>query len=149
MSAAVALDFPDSHYDPQSGRFLSQDPLGLAAGDTNLYRYVFNNPLKYTDPMGMEVNGHIYTPSDFNAALNTPAGKSAINSGFIGPDLRFVYTESGVIDMRHAQAAFENTRSLINSGVPAGKEFTWYREPEEINDKNTKDLYSFSCNLCC
>ena len=28
------------YYEPASGRFLSEDPLGFAAGDTNLYRYV-------------------------------------------------------------------------------------------------------------
>ena len=31
-------------YDPSAGRFLQQDPIGFAAGDTNLYRYVFNAP---------------------------------------------------------------------------------------------------------
>gem|GEM_PF-5299947 len=40
-------------YDPAEGRFLSEDPLGFAAGDANLNRYVFNNPLSYTDPSGL------------------------------------------------------------------------------------------------
>ncbi|NEQ42442.1 MAG: hypothetical protein F6K00_02320 [Leptolyngbya sp. SIOISBB] len=35
------------------GRFLSEDPMGFAAGDANLYRYVFNSPTNYTDPGGM------------------------------------------------------------------------------------------------
>ena len=39
-------------YNPTLGRFLSMDPLGFAAGDYNLYRYAFNNPLLYTDPTG-------------------------------------------------------------------------------------------------
>jgi len=39
-------------YDPATGRFLSQDPLGFAAGDTNLYRYVGNSPLDFVDPSG-------------------------------------------------------------------------------------------------
>lgn len=39
-------------YDPNTGRFMSQDPIGLEAGDTNLYRYAFNNPLMYLDPTG-------------------------------------------------------------------------------------------------
>lgn len=39
-------------YDPFSGRFISQDPRGLSAGDTNLYRYVFNGPTNGTDPSG-------------------------------------------------------------------------------------------------
>jgi RHS repeat-associated protein len=40
------------YYDPSVGRFISEDPIGFAAGDTNLYRYVNNNPTNYTDPSG-------------------------------------------------------------------------------------------------
>ena len=40
------------YYDPETGRFLTKDPIGLAGGDTNLYRYVGNNPVNYTDPTG-------------------------------------------------------------------------------------------------
>src|SRR5207302_6670490 len=40
-------------YDPHTGRFISQDPSGFAAGDPNLYRYVTNDPTNFTDPTGM------------------------------------------------------------------------------------------------
>lgn len=40
-------------YDPAVGRFLSEDPLGFAAGDTNLQRYVSNSPTNHTDPTGL------------------------------------------------------------------------------------------------
>ena len=40
-------------YDPDSGRFLQEDPIWFAAGDYNVYRYVGNNPLNSTDPSGM------------------------------------------------------------------------------------------------
>ncbi len=42
------------YYDPEIGRFLNEDPLGFTAGDANLYRYVFNNPVNLTDPDGMQ-----------------------------------------------------------------------------------------------
>jgi len=48
------------YYDPQAGRFLSEDPIGFLSGDAigveaadpNLYRYVRNNPINLTDPTG-------------------------------------------------------------------------------------------------
>jgi len=41
------------YYHPHLGRFLSRDPLGYAAGDENLYRYVLDNPLVLLDPAGL------------------------------------------------------------------------------------------------
>ncbi|MBI3542355.1 MAG: RHS repeat-associated core domain-containing protein, partial [Deltaproteobacteria bacterium] len=43
----------ERYYDPSSGRFLQADPIGFESGDENLYRYVLNNPLQYTDPWGL------------------------------------------------------------------------------------------------
>jgi RHS repeat-associated protein len=40
------------YYDAAIGEFISEDPLGFDAGDTNLMRYVFNSPTNYTDPSG-------------------------------------------------------------------------------------------------
>jgi RHS repeat-associated protein len=42
-------------YDPQTGRFLTQDPIGLAGG-VNLYAYAGNNPIAYSDPFGLGPN---------------------------------------------------------------------------------------------
>jgi RHS repeat-associated protein len=43
-------------YDSNTGRFLSEDPIGLAGGDSNLYRYVGNSPLSLTDFSGNQVD---------------------------------------------------------------------------------------------
>src|SRR5262249_40560157 len=40
------------YYDAQTGRWISVDPLGFAAGDRNLYRYVGNSATNFTDPSG-------------------------------------------------------------------------------------------------
>jgi len=40
-------------YDPHTGRWLSEDPIGFTAGDENLYRYVGNNGPNAVDPFGL------------------------------------------------------------------------------------------------
>jgi len=41
-------------YDPQVGRFISEDPIGFQGGDVNLYAYVLNNPANFRDPTGRQ-----------------------------------------------------------------------------------------------
>jgi RHS repeat-associated protein len=40
------------YYDPQPGRFLGEDPLGMKSAGNNLYIYATNNPTNWTDPRG-------------------------------------------------------------------------------------------------
>jgi len=41
------------YYDVDAGRYIQKDPLGLAAGDANLYRYTKNRPINFIDPSGL------------------------------------------------------------------------------------------------
>ncbi|MGZ3717168.1 MAG: RHS repeat-associated core domain-containing protein [Bdellovibrionota bacterium] len=41
------------NYNPLTGTWLSQDPIGYASGDANYYRYAMGNPLRFTDPSGL------------------------------------------------------------------------------------------------
>ncbi|NJP49210.1 hypothetical protein HCJ93_03745 [Streptomyces sp. SBST2-5] len=45
------LYYRDRYYDPQTGRFISQDPSGHSGG-VNLYQYALASPTTYTDPSG-------------------------------------------------------------------------------------------------
>jgi len=47
-------------YDPQLGRWLSQDPIGFEGG-LNVYGYTWNDPLNFVDPGGMQPD---WTSSD-------------------------------------------------------------------------------------
>jgi len=40
-------------YDPQQGRFITEDPFGFNSGDVNLYSYTRNDPLNFRDPQGL------------------------------------------------------------------------------------------------
>jgi RHS repeat-associated protein len=43
------------YYDAVIGRWTQEDPIGFAAGDSNLYRYVGNSPTNWSDPSGLEI----------------------------------------------------------------------------------------------
>ncbi|MFI5460129.1 MAG: RHS repeat-associated core domain-containing protein [Isosphaerales bacterium] len=46
-------DMRERSYDPSTGQFTSDDPLGLRAGDPNVRRYVANAPVSAIDPSGL------------------------------------------------------------------------------------------------
>ncbi|EDU0978174.1 RHS repeat-associated core domain-containing protein, partial [Salmonella enterica subsp. enterica serovar Anderlecht] len=43
------------YYDPETGRYITQDPIGLKGG-WNLYTYPLNS-VEYIDPLGLSVWG--------------------------------------------------------------------------------------------
>ncbi len=47
-------------YSADSGRFVSRDPIGFNSTDTNIYRFVFNQPLVQLDPSGLKCT--VYVP---------------------------------------------------------------------------------------
>ncbi|SIN97477.1 RHS repeat domain-containing protein [Halodesulfovibrio marinisediminis] len=40
-------------YDPSTGRFIQQDPLGLRGGDADVYGYCLDDPVNLIDPIGL------------------------------------------------------------------------------------------------
>jgi RHS repeat-associated protein len=42
------------YYNPELQRFVTEDPIEFQGGDLNLYNYVHNAPLTYSDPYGLE-----------------------------------------------------------------------------------------------
>ena len=58
------------YYDPDTGRYLTPDPIGLAGG-INLYSYSYQNPVNFIDPWGLKP-GDLYPTVDL-------AGANAVN----------------------------------------------------------------------
>ena len=48
------------YYSTQLGRFITNDPVGFATGDRNLYRYVANSPALFVDPFGETLIERVY-----------------------------------------------------------------------------------------
>jgi RHS repeat-associated protein len=58
------------NYDPSTGQFVSNDPLGPLGGDTNIRRYAFNNPVSVQDPSGL---GYFVGTGAWGVGEATPA----------------------------------------------------------------------------
>jgi len=64
-------------YDASTGRWLAKDPVGFSGGDTNLYGYVLNDPINFTDPLGTD-------GWDVAGALIEGAAKGAVTTFALG-----------------------------------------------------------------
>ena len=56
IATSGLVDMRARFYSPTIGRFLSADPIGTSGG-VNLYAYVGNDPLNFTDPSGLAREG--------------------------------------------------------------------------------------------
>jgi RHS repeat-associated protein len=63
------------YYDPETSRFISEDPIGLAGG-INGYAYVDGDPISNTDPEGLLSIGP-EAPPGTNSLIYIPPGQSA------------------------------------------------------------------------
>jgi RHS repeat-associated protein len=53
FDTAVGLQYNVNRwYDPATGRWTSEDPIGFSGGHANLYAYIGNSPMNGTDPFG-------------------------------------------------------------------------------------------------
>ncbi len=93
-------------YDPNTGNWLTQDPTGFNAGDTNLYRYCGNSPASARDPSGLVVppwdpNAHWWWPFSY---FNKPAAPPAVGPS---PPAEWVHHMAPVVVQGAAEVAAE------------------------------------------
>jgi RHS repeat-associated protein len=113
--------FRARYYDPATGRFVTQDPIGFDAGDANLYRYVGNGPTNDTDRSGLDP--YVYWSwGGFAEGLGNGfaiVGNTA-SFGLISPLNRYandVVAENGGLYNYSGAAATVSREALITAGT--------------------------------
>jgi RHS repeat-associated protein len=57
LDAFGIYEYRNRAYHPGLGRFLSEDPMGFGAGDSNIFRYCGGDPVNRRDPFGLGPHG--------------------------------------------------------------------------------------------
>ena len=123
------------YYDPNAGRFISEDPIGFDGG-VNFYSYVLNRPTRFVDPFGLDIavieNGPTSgNPIGHTAIAVTGAGVFSYGNGYpVGGSMSDYVLREGarrnthvwIIKTSPAQdaKALEYLRSFPNSTLPSG-----------------------------
>jgi uncharacterized protein RhaS with RHS repeats len=113
--------FGAGDYDGVTGRWLSKDPILFDGGDTNLYGYVFNDPINFIDPDGESplligiiiggVIGGVLAPIPTDTHI-TPGGEAAI----VGGGMIVGGTVGGAIGVGGSVIAAPNANRYIRIG---------------------------------
>ena len=100
-------------YDPQVGRFISEDPAGLVAG-INPYVYVGNDPIQWADPSGLCRCGIKEGPEYFvHVGFHMIGGNFNIGGGSISAGTRFYWHAEFLNDATHDPKCCE-VRQLVS-----------------------------------
>jgi RHS repeat-associated protein len=111
------------YYDPETGRYLTPDPLGTPDGANN-YAYVRSNPLRFVDPLGLILFAFDGTGNTFGRDLLAGENESNVRK-FFDRYTEAKYYVSGV-GTRHRDARYgdivpfgsdANGRSNIDMGA--------------------------------
>ena len=106
------------YYDPQVGRFIVQDPIGLNGG-WNLYQYA-PNPLGWIDPLGLKCSHSAKNPKEFHAVVNEKWGHKMTAS-----------------EMREVQKTIDNIKlnrpAFPRDGIPFENNFKISPDSQRLN----------------
>ena len=108
------------YYDPEAGRYISQDPIRLEGG-AELYSYV-HDPLVWSDPLGLEKERGLWLLTEALSDAKKTIGRNTYWR-HISPGYWWSKDFAG-----HGDSAFK----VFEEG--AGSELNWYRDADKYGD---------------
>jgi RHS repeat-associated protein len=112
------------YYNPQTGRYISSDPIGLSGG-IDTYSYVDANPLAYIDPFGLDLSAGqqaaVVAAAQAWSQANVPYlwGGSARAGADCSGSISGIYNEAGIDIGRLTSQGFTQSPFSL---VPAGQD---------------------------
>jgi RHS repeat-associated protein len=119
------------NYDPATGRWISQDPLGFGAGDSNFYRYVKNDPTDLRDPSGLVGGPGVYHLGEFwpYSHENVPQFGGEESPLAAAPSLKIdVLEKANMVEARTGQMKVKWQPQNVKKGGFVIQHLTVYRE---------------------
>lgn len=146
-------------YDPETGRFTQEDPIGLAGG-LNLYGFANGDPVNFSDPFGLKVcfEGSARTVQRFKAATEratdtqiTLDKKNCVASFREGSDPRFDEYRRGFADLVADAAVYTvrytkifNSEQISKYFIDVFEDYNALAYPARVGGKCLRDQVPWS-----
>jgi len=121
------------YYDPATGQFTQEDPIGLAGG-LNVYGFAGGDPITYSDPFGLCPD-----PKDpicafsVHGAYGTTPGVPLLGLGGIGAKVEAYWN-------KHKDAILQSAAMLLTEGMSAAGEGSPTIRPSEVAGKTPAEI---------
>ena len=120
------------YYNKAIGRFMTQDPMGFAATDSDLYRYVGNGPSNSTDPSGLadikivsKVDKGVFFGNDQIYSISCQAAvKAAPGWSVVGVSVNWIHAD-GVSDALALNVSGGQNGMLVKGSINVIGEGDW------------------------
>jgi len=130
------------YYDPEIGRFISEDPIGFDGGDVNLYAYVGNNPVNAIDPKGLYVSV-VWRPLRNGMWIFGYHKAISVNGDIYG------FSPKGVNKEDSSHYGWGSHEKIIYSNEYDQDTLNYLKNATQGNDPRfTKDTYNLPTNNC-